>query len=179
MKPTVEEVLRYAGLPPHVMRPEAQAAIDEVCRIIQPRWVWKLTDRVFPGRLAQRFLYNAEHTAILCCTLGAAFDMHLRAWESRDMARAVLINAAGSAWVECGLDMAQAEIQDRFPAMRLTRRFSPGYGDLPLSLQHDLCRELDAARRLGVHVTESLLLNPVKSVTAIVGLIEGGERNEK
>ena len=28
----------------------------------------------------------------------------------------------------------------------------------------------DAARRLGLHVTDSLLLNPTKSVTAVIGL---------
>ena len=34
----------------------------------------------------------------------------------------------------------------------------------------NICTALDAPRRLGLHVTESSLLNPVKSVTAVVGL---------
>ena len=55
-------------------------------------------------------------------------------------------------------------------ALHRTDRFSPGYGDLPLDLQPALCAALDAQRRLGLTVTDSLLLNPVKSVTAVIGL---------
>ncbi len=169
MKPRVEEVLRYAGLPP-AFEGEAQTAIDSLVQAVQPRFVWRVTGLSFPGQLARRMLAQSSLACTICCTLGAEFDGFLRAVESRDMARAVLMNAAGSAWVECGLDMAQREITERFPELFLTDRFSPGYGDLPLALQKDLCRELDTERRLGVYVTDSLLLNPVKSVTAIVGL---------
>ena len=49
-------------------------------------------------------------------------------------------------------------------------RFSPGYGDLPLTLQPEICAALDVQRRLGIHVTESLLMIPSKSVTAVIGL---------
>ena len=86
------------------------------------------------------------------------------------MDRAALLDACGSAWVEAGCDEVQAEISDRFPDLYLTDRFSPGYGDLPLSLQRDICGSLDAPRRLGVQVTDSLLLNPSKTVTAVIGL---------
>jgi cobalamin-dependent methionine synthase I len=52
----------------------------------------------------------------------------------------------------------------------LTPRFSPGYGDFPLSYQRVLIDLLDAPRVLGVSVTPSDLLVPVKSVTAVVGI---------
>ena len=58
----------------------------------------------------------------------------------------------------------------RFPGLYLTDRFSPGYGDLPLSLQPGICAVLDAERRVGIHVTPSFLMNPSKSVTAVIGL---------
>ena len=88
------------------------------------------------------------------------------------MARAALLDACGSAWVEAGCDGAEREIAARFPGLYLTDRFSPGYGDLPLALQRDICGVLDAPRRLGVQVGDSLLLNPAKSVTAVIGLSE-------
>ena len=76
----------------------------------------------------------------------------------------------GSAYVEAGCDAAEREIAARFLDRYLTDRFSPGYGDLPLGLQQEICTLLDTERRLGVHATEHCLLNPQKSVTAIVGL---------
>ena len=86
------------------------------------------------------------------------------------MARAVMLDACGSAWVEAGCDQAEAEVAERFPDLYLTDRFSPGYGDLPLTLQNPICTALDARRHLGICVTESLLMNPSKSVTAVIGL---------
>ena len=83
---------------------------------------------------------------------------------------AVLLDALGSSFVEAGCDGTEEEISARFPALHRTDRFSPGYGDLPLDLQPALCAALDAQRRLGLTVTDSLLLNPVKSVTAVIGL---------
>ena len=82
------------------------------------------------------------------------------------------LDACGSAWVEAGCDGAEDEISARFPDLHRTDRFSPGYGDLPLALQRDICTVLDASRRLGVQVTDSFLMNPSKSVTAVVGLSE-------
>ena len=44
------------------------------------------------------------------------------------------------------------------------------YGDLPLDVQSPLLALTDATRRLGVTLSESNLMNPLKSVTAVIGL---------
>ncbi len=49
-------------------------------------------------------------------------------------------------------------------------RFSPGYGDLPLKLQCDICVALDSAKQIGVTLNDSLMLSPIKSVTGFIGL---------
>ena len=115
-------------------------------------------------------LAGCGQAALLACTLGARFDAKLLALQARDMAKAVIYDALGSALVEAGCDEAERELAGRFPDMHLTDRFSPGYGDLPLALQPRLCAALDAERRLGITVSQSLLMNPVKSVTAVIGL---------
>jgi hypothetical protein len=56
--------------------------------------------------------------------------------------------------------------------LTITRRFSPGYGDLPLDIQPALLAVLDAERRIGLTCTQSLILLPRKSVTALIGLGE-------
>ena len=52
----------------------------------------------------------------------------------------------------------------------LRPRFSPGYGDLPLSCQPDFCRVLEAEKTVGITLTESFLMMPSKSVTAVIGV---------
>ena len=59
----------------------------------------------------------------------------------------------------------------------LTDRFSPGYGDLPLTVQKDLCGVLDTRRTLGLTVNESMLLIPEKSVTAVMGICPVPQRH--
>ena len=187
MELNVSEALRYLGVrgaPDPPLLSQLSAAADRLARAAPPRWVWRAYPLAFgpegpalegaglalPGEMAARMLGGCAQAAVLICTLGAAFEALLRAEQARGMARAALLDACGSAWVEAGCDGAQAEISARFPGLHPTDRFSPGYGDLPLDLQGDICAVLDASRRLGLTVTESLLLNPVKSVTAVIGV---------
>ena len=85
---------------------------------------------------------------LMLCTIGAGFETLLRAASARDMAKAAMLDACGSAYAEAGCDEAEQAIAARFPEKFLTDRFSPGYGDLPLSLQPALCDALDSQRRL-------------------------------
>ena len=189
MEVDLAEALRYLGVredPAGELRQKMADVADKLTRSVRPRYVY----RVFPlshtpegavlegsgitlaGETAGQMLGQCGHAALLLCTLGAGFEALLRAEQARDMARAVMLDACGSAWVEAGCDEAERDIAARFPELHLTDRFSPGYGDLPLSLQRSVCAALDGWRRLGVQVTQSLLMNPTKSVTAVIGLAE-------
>ena len=127
---------------------------------------------VLPGEMAKTMLRECSDAVLLLCTLGAGFEARLRAASARDMAQAAMLDACGSAYVEAGCDAAEQAIAARFPGKFLTDRFSPGYGDLPLALQPKLCAALDSQRRLGVTVTESLLMVPMKTVSAVIGLAD-------
>lgn len=187
MKLDLAEALRYLGAgaaSSEEIRRETAAAAEKLTRSVRPRYVYRVfpvshtregvllegSGITLPGETARRMLEQCEKAALLLCTLGAAFENLLRAEQVRDMARAVMLDACGSAWVEAGCDEAGRELAARFPVLYLTDRFSPGYGDLPLTLQPAICAVLDARRRLGVQVTESLLMNPAKSVSAVIGL---------
>ena len=181
-----EDALRYLRM--QRAGAEQRAALEDAAALLEaritPRYVYRVFDvqtapggaylpqagLLLPGRMAAEMLRECSRAALLLCTLGAAFDALMRAWEQRDMARAVLLDACGSAYVEAGCDAAEEEIAARHPGLYRTDRFSPGYGDLPLALQDDFLRVLDGGRRLGVQAAESHLLIPVKSVTAVIGL---------
>ncbi len=189
MRADIDEALRYAGVrgtPPEALRREMERVAGEVEGRLAPRWVWRVweldrgeggialrgTEVTLTGRTAERMLADCRRAALMVCTAGAELDALLRAWQARDMARAVLLDGYGSALAEAACDAAEREIGARFAGAYLTDRFSPGYGDLPLALQPAVCAALDAARRAGVRVTDSLLLSPAKSVTAVVGLAD-------
>ena len=186
MKPDAGEALRYLGIPhpTEEMHREAEWLADELAAAVQPRYVYRVfvleqlpdgvrlqgTDVDLTGLSVRTMLAGCGQAALLACTLGARFDAKLLALQARDMAKAVVYDALGSAFVEAGCDEAERDISARFPELYLTDRFSPGYGDMPLALQPQLCAALDAGRRLGLTVSQSMLMNPVKSVTAVIGL---------
>ena len=56
--------------------------------------------------------------------------------------------------------------------LRLSPRFSPGYGDCPLELNDELCLAVDTVRGCGLAITPQHLLAPRKSTTAILGIAD-------
>lgn len=58
------------------------------------------------------------------------------------------------------------------PQIYVTSRFSPGYGDYPLTEQSRIIGCLDAQRQIGLHVTADSLMIPGKSVTALMGIAD-------
>ena len=79
-------------------------------------------------------------------------------------------NSLAAAAIEQVCDEAERLIAERVSEPYFTFRFSPGYGDYPLDTQKRLLRLLDAPRKIGLSLNDSLLLTPVKSVTAVIGL---------
>ena len=87
-----------------------------------------------------------------------------------DVAESFAIDCLCSAAVEQVCDAAEEEIFSVIEAPYRTWRFSPGYGDLPLGIQGSFLKMLNAQRRIGLTVTDSMLLIPSKSVTALIGI---------
>ncbi len=171
----IDEALRYLGVRTDAdgtLHAQMSALAQQLQARITPRFTWVLSEvsaLALPGRAAARLLADCPEAAVLVCTLGTEFDRWFRQLQVRDMPRAVLLDALGSAYVEAGCDAAENDIRARFPGKFLTDRFSPGYGDLPLDVQPRLIR-LTGANRIGVTLTDSMLMNPQKSVTAVVGI---------
>ena len=182
------EAIRYlgAGAGDENLRRQAAAVAAELTAALKPRYVYRVFDLEreektirlagtgvrLTGAAASTMLSQCHRAALLACTLGPGFDAMLRREQARDMGRAVMLDACGSAWVESGCNAAEEELRARLPGLFLTDRFSPGYGDLPLDIQPAVCAALDAGRRVGIHVSDSFLMNPMKSVTAVIGIAD-------
>ena len=105
----------------------------------------------------------------LCGTIGAEFDAWQRRLSVTSAADALLSQQIGLDAVEKVMDglekKAKAEVEGE--GRKLLPRKSPGYGDLPLELSREIINRLDATKKIGVSITDSNLLVPSKSVTAV------------
>ncbi len=183
------EVLRYLGING---RPDTQTerlidkCADKLSLAIRPKYTYRhfdlsynannysLTDSstVLSGKTAINRLNGCTSCYVMAATLGQEADMLIRKAQVTDMAEAVVMDACATDLIEKICDCAEDEIS-HISASNGTfarQRFSPGYGDLPLSLQVDICNLLDTTRKIGVSLTDELLLLPTKSVTAFIGI---------
>lgn len=188
MRIHIEEALRYLGAAG--ADDGLRAGVERMAHMLEGRLVPRFVLREFPvaqepagmaltgsgmvltGRLASGMLSSCHHAALMVCTLGAEFEALCRAWQARDMAQAVILDACGSAYAEAGCDAAMDRLAALHPGSYFTDRFSPGYGDLPLALQDAFLQATDAGRRLGVQASPSHLLIPSKTVTAVIGIAD-------
>ena len=119
-----------------------------------------------------RALSGCEGIVLFAATVGSLPDRMVLRQTSLSPYKALLYQAAGSERVESLCDLFCADLKNELEerGQTPTPRFSPGYGDLPLSLQRAVFSALQPERHLGLTLNDSLLMSPCKSVTAIVGL---------
>lgn len=113
-------------------------------------------------------LDGCERVVLMAATVGVGIDRLIAKYGRLSPAKALLLQAIGTERVEALCDAfcdALAEETGLIPRSR----FSPGYGDLPLSTQREVLTMLEADKRVGVTLNDSFLMSPSKSVTAFVG----------
>ncbi len=185
--PDEREILRYAMLPPHApvseklpLRECVSAVRGRIlCRAVWRRYPLNRTETDLDLGFARTdsqslraHLVGCTDLLLFCCTAGAEMDRLIARQQLKSPLHGLLMHAAGAQQVEGACDRLCEQLARSFPDFTLTPRFSPGYGDLPLSLQKDIFAALDCERRIGVTLTDSLLMRPSKTVTAIVGMKE-------
>ncbi len=180
--PDKEEILRYAGC--RGQSSDTEKLIEDCLAEALPRLCYKVCfceldvgvegDTVTLGEktinsasLAKR-LSGCSRAAVFAATVGLELDRLISKYSRISPARAVCMQAIGAERVEALCDAFCLELEKKVGSTRT--RFSPGYGDLSLELQRNICEWLSASKHIGVSVNESLLLSPSKSVTAIVGV---------
>lgn len=115
----------------------------------------------------------------MCCngaTLGIEADRTIRQAQVSAMSEAVVIDACATAYIEAVCDEAEKEINHKYGPCNF--RFSPGYGDLPISIAKGFALSAASGKKIGLCVNASNLLIPGKSVTAILGVGGRPERAE-
>lgn len=174
-----KEALRYAGV-----RGETDENLDSLyekayellAQSITPKAVYKvydcdyfdngviIGDEKIPTQGLKTFLKGSKSCALLSATAGITADRLINRYSLVEPSLALMIDALAAATVEALCNKICSETF-KVPCQR---RFSPGYGDFPITYQKFIIDELSATLNIGVTLTESMMSAPSKSVTAVI-----------
>ena len=115
-----------------------------------------------------RHLKGCHSVILFAATIGIGVDRLIAKYNRIKPVKGVIIDALGSSAIEYWCDAAELELTKN--EEKHCARFSAGYGDFSLEHQRDFVRCLDVTRKLGITLSDSLLMTPTKSVTAVIGL---------
>ena len=161
----IPQAARYFGArgePDTATRTLLEKCAVPILAAATPRAVWLEADvdslleaGILQGGDVMKHLEGCPQALMLAVTLGPGVDAQIRRAGVGDIAASVASDARQ--W---------AAREEKY----LTGRFSPGYGDWPITVQPKVAAVLDTARRAGICVLNTNLMTPRKSVTAILGL---------
>ena len=195
-KVNIREVYRYLGYgakqPDSIVEKMICGVLDELTNNIKPKHIYKIyacnvtadevtlktendatAQLVFASKNLSANLMQCDNVALMAATLGLEADKLMQKYEVLNMAKASIVQACGAACIEAYCDIIQEKICSELSSSGTIRylrpRFSPGYGDLPLQNQKIIFDALQCTKRIGLTLTDSLLMYPTKSVTAFIG----------
>lgn len=114
-----------------------------------------------------RNLEGCREAFVFAVTLGMGVERLLNRLSLLSESEFFITDALASAVAEAACDRAaEAIAKDKV----CKPRFSPGYGDLELELQSEILKLVHGQKLLGITLTPSLLMVPMKSITAIMGV---------
>lgn len=183
-----EEALRYLGCRGAAPDQATAALLEERIRAVEeaadPRWTAlevpltlcpggaELGDWSIRSEKLRAHLEGCTAALLFGATLGVGVDRLIARSAAGRVAQAAVDQAVAAALIEAVCDDACDQLTKQYPGKYLRPRFSPGYGDFPLTAQPELLRRLDGPRKIGLTATDSCLLAPIKSVTAVIGVAD-------
>ncbi|SHF06592.1 vitamin B12 dependent-methionine synthase activation domain-containing protein [Clostridium fallax] len=188
-----KEILRYLGYKgqeiPSNLKEKIMAVKEESKTLLQPKFIYEVykinknidfievqgTTLKLVGKDISKLLKNSKECILMAVTLGNPIERRIKFYEKIDLTKALILDACATTAVEKTCDFIEDKLRKEYikKGKTLTYRYSPGYGDLPLDTQKDFISSLNCERRIGLNVSEHMLLLPRKSVTAILGIKDG------
>lgn len=183
------EAVRYLGYGKHAIDERTLQLVEdsfqELEHIVNTKFIYRIFEITFldvdvltignmkiKSKNLSKNLKGCSQAVVFGATLGAGVDMLMKRYSLTNMAKTVVLQACAAAMLEEYCDEEQNKIAEELGKdhMYLRPRFSPGYGDYSILHQEDILRMLDTAKMIGLTMTESYMLTPTKSVTAVIGI---------
>ncbi len=193
-----DEVLRYLGYRDQPISDSLNAlilsVIAETSDLVRPNYTYKkftieladnkvnllATSYCLLGSDIVKHLRNSDYCVILATTIGNPIEQRIKYYNKFDLTKSLVLDACGSVAIESYTDQVQELISAEADELGygITYRYSPGYGDLPITSQQAVARLLETEKKIGLTVTADNILLPRKSVTAIIGYQNKGIVNQ-
>jgi len=117
-------------------------------------------------------LRKMEDVALFACTAGAGIgDYSKELMHEGDFVKGYIADVVGSEIVESAMDKIQDDLEQKMNAegLFITDRYSPGYCGWSVAEQHKLFSFFPKGF-CGINLTETSLMQPIKSVSGIIGI---------
>jgi hypothetical protein len=121
---------------------------------------------------------RSDSAALFLCTAGEEIGEKSRIFmNGRDLLRGYIYDVIGSEIVEAAAELMQDELEKKMAesGRKITNRFSPGYCGWDVAEQHKLFNLMND-NFCGIRLSPSSLMEPVKSVSGIIGIGENVRR---
>ena len=105
---------------------------------------------------------------IFAATVGFEIDRLIMKYTRLSPSHALMLSALGAERIEALCVAFCEDIKKRHGVCR--PRFSAGYGDLSIEVQREIFNLLTPQAKIGLTLTDSMLMSPTKSVTAFIGI---------
>ncbi len=176
--------MKYGGEPTGEFLKLLETCEREVASAASPAFTYKVFETseaqaFLEGKDVRCHLEGCDRVILLGATLGIGIDRYISRLQVTDITCAMIADAVASAFIEEYCKEVDALLSKEFEPSFLTWRFSPGYGDYPIEYQKEILRVIEAQKRIGLHLTDSFMLLPVKSVTAVIGVSKTPVKKEK
>ena len=112
-------------------------------------------------------LSGCNEAIFIAVSSGIDTDRLISRTNIQSPAQAFMLDAIGSAMIESCADYICNIISKEHTC---TKRFSPGYADLPIEFQKDMLNRLNAESTVGITLSDKLMMIPMKSITAVMGI---------
>jgi hypothetical protein len=188
---SIDDLLRVHGTTEAQVRREAldnyRRLLDEALPLLQPAYIYRdvpvaetgegflvlETGHVLKAAILAKLLRTAKTVYFMCCTIGPLLEKRVREYKNDGSpAKAYILDSIGSLATDllaqdgCGFVDSIAEKAGLATSIPL----SPGYLGWSLRDQQVFFQLLDPAE-IGVVLTETFIMSPLKSTTQAIGLV--------
>jgi len=125
------------------------------------------------GNIVFNELKSSDKIIVFTCTAGKPICDYAKQEYKTDVLKGFLIESLANVIVETAMDKIQDLMREEYRSRNLliSNRFSPGYCSWNVSEQHKLFQILPK-NFCGVSLTESALMQPIKSISGFIGVGE-------